>query len=84
MPSMTGIDTSSTSEVGLEPGRLLDGRPPVADGPDHLELRFEEPSFDREELLVVVGQQDTWPGSRVSPVCSGGEDGLHHPPGWPE
>src|SRR3954453_20471381 len=69
--------------IGRESGRRLDGRLPVADGPDHLELRFEEPSFDREELLLVVGQQDTGPAQGSLPSVPGGENGLDHPPGWP-
>jgi hypothetical protein len=44
-------------DVGLEAGNFAEQGLPVADGLDHLELRLEESGGDREEALVVVGQQ---------------------------
>src|SRR5205085_8550896 len=52
-----GIRDIEHDDVGREPGVLLEHRPPVADGPDDFELGLEESNFDREELLVVVGQE---------------------------
>src|SRR5271157_6210823 len=70
-------------DIKAEPGSLFEDRPSISRGRDDLELRLEESSFDREELLVVVGQEYTAPAQGFLPVGSGSRNGTQPPPGCP-
>src|SRR2546430_349403 len=43
--------------VGLEPGGFVHQRLPVANGLEHLEMRFEMSSDGSEEVTMVIGQE---------------------------
>jgi hypothetical protein len=43
--------------VGLKPGCFVNQSLPIADGLDHIKLRFEEACGGFQEILVVIGQQ---------------------------